>query len=122
MEKDRKNGIRNTWCLPGGHFEYGESLIKGAQRELEEETGIIVKNLDFLHIINDPRDESHYIHINFLAKDFEGEARVMEPEKFAKWQWFDIKELPEEIFVGHQKFIPAFLGNFVFIDNKKNER
>lgn len=108
-----------TWCLPGGHFEYGETLIGAAKRELEEETGITTESLEFLHLINDPWQGTHYIHINFLAKeDFQGEVRVMEPDKFTEWKWFDINHLPEEIFCGHQKFIPTYLKKLIFVDNK----
>ena len=105
-----------TWCLPGGHFEWGESLISAAKRELEEETGIISDNLEYIQLINEPLDDTHYVHINFLAKNFKGEPRVTEPDKFAEWKWFGLDNLPEPIFIGHQKFIPAFLKNISFID------
>lgn len=107
-----------TWCLPGGHFEYGESLMDAAKRELREETGIISDNLEFVHIINDPEEHTHYVHINFLAKDFQGEAEVTEPDKFAEWRWFEIDQLPEDIFSGHKKFIPTFLRKLTFVDKQ----
>ncbi len=36
-----RNKIRNTWELPGGHIEPGESPVEAANRELFEETGAI---------------------------------------------------------------------------------
>lgn len=30
----------NSWVLPGGHIDAGESLEQGVVRELSEETGI----------------------------------------------------------------------------------
>lgn len=106
-----------TWCLPGGHLEYGESLVDAAKRELEEETGIAVESVEFLHIINDVQWGDHYIHINFLAKDFKGEAMVTEPDKFAEWKWFPIDDLPKNIFAGHKKFAPAYVKKLTFVDN-----
>lgn len=106
-----------TWCLPGGHFEWGESLEGAATRELEEETSIKSDNLQFLHLVNEPRQDTHYVHIDFLAKDWEGEPKVMEPEKFAEWDWFDLSNLPTPIFVGHKKLIPAFIQKNIFQDN-----
>jgi len=106
-----------TWCLPGGHFEWGESLVGAAERELEEETSIKSNNLQFLHLVNDPKSDTHYVHIDFLANNWEGEPKVTEPEKFAQWKWFDFDNLPEPIFVGHQKLIPAFIQKINFQDN-----
>lgn len=105
-----------TWCLPGGHFEYGESLIDAAKRELEEETSILADDLEFLHLVNDPMKNVHYVHIDFLAKKWAGEPKVTEPEKFAEWEWFDLNNLPKEIFIGHQKLIPAFVEKMGFVD------
>lgn len=106
-----------TWCLPGGHFEWGESLANAATRELEEETSIKSNNLQFLHLVNEPRKDTHYVHVDFLAKNWEGEPKVTEPEKFAEWNWFDLNNLPNPIFIGHQKLIPAFIQKITFQDN-----
>ncbi|MFA6407922.1 MAG: NUDIX domain-containing protein [Candidatus Paceibacterota bacterium] len=105
-----------TWCLPGGHFEFGESLAGAAARELEEETGLKASNLEFLQLINQPLEDCHYVHINFLAKEWIGEPIVTEPDKFAEWRWFNLSALPEKIFGGHTQFIPAFLQKVHFID------
>ncbi len=114
----RKGVGEGSWGLPGGHFEYGESMIGAAKRELLEETSLRAKNLSFLHIVNDPRkDDRHYVHICFLANDVEGEPQVTEPEKCYEWKWFDLSELPKEIFIGHQRLIPAFLKKEIFLDS-----
>lgn len=36
-----KHRDRDTWEIPGGHLEYGESPLGGAKRELVEETGAL---------------------------------------------------------------------------------
>lgn len=104
-----------TWGLPGGHLEPGENLIEAAKREVLEETGINVIELEFLQLLNDPRQDEHYIQINFLAKKWQGEPEVMEPEKCERWEWFKLDELPENIFFGHNQFIPAYKQGLKFI-------
>lgn len=105
------------WGLPGGHLEYMESLISCAKRELEEETGLTA-DLTFENIVNDPLkdDNTHYIHINFLAHNVIGEPQLMEPNKCYEWKFFSLNKLPENIFIGHRKIIPAFLEKIIFVD------
>jgi len=41
----RKNSHgEGSWCFPGGHLEFNESLENCAKREVLEETGIEIKN------------------------------------------------------------------------------
>lgn len=41
----------NTFELPGGHIKIGETLLAGAKREFEEETGIKVSSLKLVRKI-----------------------------------------------------------------------
>lgn len=40
--------------LPGGHLEMMEEWEDCAKREVEEETGLLVEVISFLHVTNDP--------------------------------------------------------------------
>lgn len=114
----RKNSAGDGfWGLPGGHIEYMESLTEGAQRELKEETGLIA-DLIFRGVVSNPLkdDGTHYVHINFLAQNVIGEPELTEPNKCYGWEWFHLDNLPDDIFIGHKKDIPAFLNNEIFVD------
>jgi len=59
-----------SWCFPGGHLEFNESLENCAKRETLEETGIEIKNIRFETITNEIfKDEgTHYITIFMLCE------------------------------------------------------
>jgi len=42
QRSDHMRSFPRVWVPPGGHLEVGESLIHGALRELEEETGLVL--------------------------------------------------------------------------------
>jgi 8-oxo-dGTP diphosphatase len=58
------------WALPGGFIEYGESAEHAAQREAEEETGLMIENVRQFHTYSDPdRDPRfHTITVVFTAR------------------------------------------------------
>lgn len=87
--------------LPGGHLEMGEGWEQCAIREVEEETGIVLKRCVFAGVTNDPmpKDGKHYITVMMVGaapKDAVPELR--EPDKCTGWGWYDWKSLPEPLF------------------------
>jgi 8-oxo-dGTP diphosphatase len=57
------------WALPGGFVEMHESLDAAARRELYEETGIKVEQLEQLHTFGDPERDprGRTISVAYLA-------------------------------------------------------
>ncbi|MBR4106579.1 MAG: NUDIX domain-containing protein [Alphaproteobacteria bacterium] len=98
-----------TWCPPGGHLEYGESFEIAASRETKEETNLDIApaDVEVIGVTNDFFDESgkHYVTIHLKAKEFNGEVKLCEPDKFAEWRWFDMDNLPENIFLPAAQFL-----------------
>ncbi len=107
-----------TWGLPGGHLEYGEGMREAAARELEEETGLKADKFKFAGLINDVRkDEEHYLQIGFLAENTGDKKPLLkEPDRCYEWEWFDLDNLPHNIFPGHAKQIQAFKRGDYFSD------
>lgn len=100
-----------TWALPGGKMQFGEGLEAAAKREAFEETGIKVKKAKVIGLQNDfAGKDAHFITIAFLATEWKGEPRVMEPDEMVKWEWFDIKKLPRPMFKPAAKMIKNYLG------------
>lgn len=118
MGKRGKVFGEGSWAFPGGHLEVGETVEDCARRELMEEVNINPTKIKLIRILNDVLNTSgqakQYIRFTFLIEDFSGEVINMEPERCDGWKWFDVNNLPNPIFVGHQKVLKSFLS-----DNKE---
>ena len=100
------------WSFPGGHVENGESFYDCAVREVKEETGLDIKNLQYcgvVHWINRENDE-RYLCFMYKTSDFEGEllAETDEGEQF----WLGVDELfktpKEKLSSQHYSLSPLF--------------
>jgi 8-oxo-dGTP diphosphatase len=84
---------------PGGHAEYGETLIQTVERELEEECGIVIKDIRMLCVSDLTKySPKQYVDIGFTAEWVSGEPQVLEPDKLESWDWYGLDELPENLF------------------------
>jgi 8-oxo-dGTP diphosphatase len=62
---------KNKWDFVGGCLEFGEDLLMGLAREVNEETGLTV-NVDKLlcaaiHQIVKPKEQLQFVHIYYLS-------------------------------------------------------
>ena len=100
-------GQDNCWQFPGGHLENDESVTGCARREVQEETGLKVKGLRHLGFTDTPFEVAQHKYLTLLVScEYEsGEAKRLEPEKCAGWQWFDYQKLPAPLFVPITNFL-----------------
>lgn len=105
------------WATPGGHLEYMESFKDCVLRELAEECGIEVENIRFQYLANMKEyAPKHYCHVGMIMEWKSGEPKVLEPDKCEEWKWFDINNLPENIFASSKWAIDAKKEGFIFKD------
>lgn len=94
----------NTFALPGGRLEFGESFEECAAREVKEETGLDVEKTEFLTVTNNIFSEHakpvHVVCIFMRAvlTDPRQVAQNLEPEKCGGWDWYDWNSLPKPLF------------------------
>ena len=81
-----------------GHLEKGESVSMALVREAKEEIGIDIneKDLRFVELIHSYKED--YINVFFTTKKYSGTPKIMEPDKCDDLRWFDIENLPDNIF------------------------
>jgi 8-oxo-dGTP diphosphatase len=84
---------------PGGHIEHGETMHETALREIQEECGIQVSDLQVI-CVSDLLTylPKHYVDIGMTAHWVSGEPQVLEPHKLESWDWYDLDNLPENLF------------------------
>lgn len=105
---------QGTWTMPGGKVEFMEKLVDAAKRELEEETSLKATKLDFLCISDDMTDTAHYVTVGFIAKDYIGEVKAMEPETILEWRWFDLNDLPSNLYKPSLKCIEKYKEGIIY--------
>ena len=88
-----------SWNIVGGKIDHMERAIDSARREAQEETGLRIGTIDLLciseQIIEDERQ--HWLSLIYVTEDFDGNPRVMEPEKLPEFGWFALDALPSPL-------------------------
>ena len=105
---ERKNAHgEGTWCFPGGHLEFNETIFDCAIRETDEESGLAVTNLAHGCITEDffTAEDKHYITHIVVCDWKAGEPELREPHKCIGWQWFAWDELPSNLFIPMQNLL-----------------
>lgn len=96
--KPKAEHLTGVYGLPAGRLEQSESLKTGASRELFEETGLVAKNEDLLHLphvfyaeIERKGGETVCFKWNvFVAKKFSG---VLKESDEASPEWVEILQV-----------------------------
>ena len=86
--------------MPGGFVDEGETLADAARRELKEETGLVLGELEQLYAAGDPgRDPRGWtVGVVFLVRV---DAKAMKPkagDDAKRVKWFPFEALPELAF------------------------
>ncbi|MGG2065045.1 NUDIX hydrolase [Bacillus sp. S14(2024)] len=114
MQKRSDNG---QWGFPGGFMELGESVQDTARREVYEETGLLLNELELFGLYSGPQydktfsngDQVSLVQISFICKRYSGEL-VESNEESIQNTFFPIEELPENIFSEHKMFVNDLLS------------
>lgn len=88
---ERKHG--QTWYLPAGRVEPGETLAAAALRETLEETGVEVELEGILRIEHTPGIEATRVRVFYVARAIGGVVKGAEDEHSLAARWVSLAEM-----------------------------
>ena len=107
----------------GGHLDYGETIIDGCQREIEEECGegtkLKFKKVLYIRDFIMPEDNEHSVELFILGEinrfeELEKKLDPQHPDGSVWCQWLDMEKLPSNLLPGEltKKLKEDYKNNF----------
>lgn len=101
--KRKADPFRGFWALVGGYVDWDEKVEDAVLREVKEEVGLKVKDLNLIGVYSDPNRHPQQV-VNLAYKVVvKGKVRVGDDALEAKY--FSLSELPKELAFDHRKII-----------------
>ena len=101
-----RHGYRPGWHFPGGGVEWHETLLTALAREVEEETGIIVRGEPRIHGVfaNFQTAPSDHVAL-YVVKDWEQPKIPAPTMEIREQRFFPLSQLPEDLIRGARRRI-----------------
>lgn len=115
-----KKFLPDKFELPGGHIEYGEDIVEGLKRELEEEFGIQVKTgyPFFAFTYMNEVKQTHSVEIVYFVQLKNPEQKIsLNPDDHSEYKWLNETQAKKLWPKADQEF-EAVLRGFFLLKNK----
>lgn len=110
--------LEGTYTLPSGKVKYKETFEEAGIRKVKDETNLDVKKIRVISLQNDINEYAHYATIGLIADEYDGNIKIKETNEITKWEWFDFKNLPENLCFPSQKIIECYINNKFYNEKK----
>lgn len=94
VQRGRPPG-EGLWSIPGGKVQPGETLIAAVEREILEETGVVIRvgelayHFEFIEHDVSAGLRYHYVVLDYFSEYVSGEPRAGDDAADARWVGFD---------------------------------
>jgi len=91
LVKRARPPAEGLWAIPGGRLKLGETLQQAAEREILEETGIVIRatkpiyTFDVIERDEAGRIQFHYVIVDLEAEYISGEPKAGDDAHEARW-------------------------------------
>ena len=103
---------KRVYGVPGRDIKFGESIGATVKRDIKADFGCIVRSYKIFCVNANYALGNHYIGIGILA-EIDGEPKNLTPEDWEKWEWFDKKNLPKNLFPATKNLLECYLTSKV---------
>ncbi len=100
--------LEGTWTLPSGKVKFGETFEQAGIRKVKEECNLDIKKIKVICFQNDVNEFAHYATIGLVALEYSGEIEVIKTNELVRFDWFDIRNLPENLCFPSRKIIDKY--------------
>jgi len=91
--KENKTTAYNKWNFPSGRIEQGEDILKAAQREVKEETGLDVHLLNTTGIYNFVSDSNDQVILFHFIGEIIGGTLCVDGDEILDYKWIALDSI-----------------------------
>ncbi len=105
---------KQVYGVPGRDIYFNERMGETLKRNIKDEFNCDVTKYEIISVNANYAFDNHYIGIGIVA-EIDGEPKVLLPEDWEKWEWFEKDALPDNLFPPTKNLIDSFLQNKVTV-------
>src|SRR3989344_3172314 len=101
---------KQVYGVPGREIKFGEKIGETVNRNIKEEFGCDITKCKIISVNANYALGNHYIGIGVVA-EIDGEPKVLLPEAWEKWEWFEKDKIPTNLFPATKNLIECYIKN-----------
>lgn len=103
-----------VYGVPGREIFFGEKMGEVVKRNISEEIDCKVTKYRIISVNANYEMGNHFINIGVMS-EIEGDIKLLKPEDWETWEWFDLDKLPKNLFASAKNTINSYLSKQVCV-------